>query len=130
METLPTILLKPGSADRLIVGHPWIYAGSVLRLTAPAADGALVQIKDHRQRFLGVGLYNSKSKIQVRLLDADRVTVNTSFFVGRIREALAVRKKHLPGATSFRVINAESDLNTRMSSLSKSHRSEWTSARK
>jgi 23S rRNA (cytosine1962-C5)-methyltransferase len=109
METLPTILLKPGTADRLIAGHPWIYAGSVLRLTTPAADGALVQIKDHRQRFLGVGFYNSKSKIQVRLLDPERVIVNTDFFAGRIRAALALRQKHLPGAGSFRVVNAESD---------------------
>src|SRR5580658_3214631 len=96
-SSLPTVLLKPGSADRVVAGHPWIYAGSVLRLTAPAADGALVQIKDHRQRFLGVGLYNSKSKIQVRVLDPDRVTVNAAFFTDRIRAALALRQKHLPG---------------------------------
>ncbi len=31
------------------------------------------------------------------------------FFEERIRAALAVRQKHLPGATSFRVVNAESD---------------------
>ncbi|HEX3717976.1 MAG TPA: class I SAM-dependent rRNA methyltransferase [Verrucomicrobiae bacterium] len=109
METLPTVVLKPGAADRVVAGHPWIYAGSVLRLTAPALDGALVQIKDHRQRFLGVGFYNSKSKIQVRVLDSERITVDADFFAGRIRAALAVRQKHLPGATSFRVVNAESD---------------------
>jgi 23S rRNA (cytosine1962-C5)-methyltransferase len=109
METLPTLLLKPGAADRVLAGHPWIYAGSILRATAPAPDGALVQIKDHRQRFLGVGFYNSKSKIQVRVLDADRVTVNTEFFQNRIRAALALRQKHLPGAASFRLVNAESD---------------------
>src|SRR5580658_6447232 len=108
-SSLPTVLLRPGTADRVIAGHPWIYAGSVLRLTAPTADGALVQIKDHRQRFLGVGFYNSKSKIQVRVLDTERVTVNTDFFAGRFRAALAVRQKHLAGATSFRVVNAESD---------------------
>ena len=33
METLPTVLLKPGEADRIVAGHPWIYHGSVLRLT-------------------------------------------------------------------------------------------------
>ena len=32
-----------------------------------------------------------------------------SFFEERIRAALAVRQKHLPDATSFRVVNAESD---------------------
>jgi 23S rRNA (cytosine1962-C5)-methyltransferase len=107
--TLPTILLKAGSADRVVAGHPWIYAGSVLRLTAPAADGALVQVKDHRQRLLGIGFYNSKSKIQVRMLAPERVEVNTAFFVERIREALAVRQRHMGGASSFRVVNAESD---------------------
>jgi 23S rRNA (cytosine1962-C5)-methyltransferase len=107
--SLPTVLLRPGTADRVIAGHPWIYAGSVLRLTAPAADGALVQIKDHRQRFLGVGFYNSKSKIQVRVIAPDRVEVNREFFAERIRAALALRRRHLPQAGSFRVVNAESD---------------------
>jgi len=109
METLPAVILRPGSADRLIAGHPWIYAGSILRLTAPAADGVLVQIKDHRQRFLGVGFYNSQSKIQVRALDTERIAVDATFFETRIRASLAVRKKHFPEATSFRVVNAESD---------------------
>jgi 23S rRNA (cytosine1962-C5)-methyltransferase len=109
METLPTFLLRPGEADRVVAGHPWIYQGSALRLTQPAADGDLVQVKDHRQRFLGIGFYNSKSKINVRLIAQDRLAVNRSFFEQRIRAALAVRQKHLPRATSFRVVNAESD---------------------
>jgi 23S rRNA (cytosine1962-C5)-methyltransferase len=109
MESLPTILLKPGEGDRIVAGHPWIYHGEILRLTAPVADGALVQVKDHRQRLLGVGFYNSHSKINVRLLAPERVEVNENFFEERIRAALAVRKKHLSDATSFRVVNAESD---------------------
>jgi 23S rRNA (cytosine1962-C5)-methyltransferase len=123
---LPTVLLKPGESDRIIAGHPWIYHGEILRLTRPGGgdasspasatvasqppvDGALVQVKDHRQRLLGVGFYNSRSKINVRLLAPERVDVDENFFEERIRAALAVRQKHLPGATSFRVVNAESD---------------------
>src|SRR5262249_40047955 len=90
-------------------GHPWIYNGSILKLTRPTEDGAVVQVKDHRQRFLGVGIYNSQSKIQVRMLSTDRVTPDQAFFEARIREALAIRDKHLPTASSFRVVNAESD---------------------
>ncbi len=109
METLPTVIIKPGEAERILAGHPWVYAGSILRLTAPPVDGSLVQVKDHRQRFLGTGFFNSKSKIQVRLLSRDRVNVDVAFFEQRIREALALRLKQMPGATSFRVVNAESD---------------------
>jgi 23S rRNA (cytosine1962-C5)-methyltransferase len=126
MDSLPTVLLKPGEADRIVAGHPWIYRGEILRVTqrgggdasSPVsatgasrlpADGELVQVKDHRQRFLGIGFFNSKSKIHVRVLSPERVEVNEPFFEERIRTALAVRQKHLPAATSFRVVNAESD---------------------
>jgi 23S rRNA (cytosine1962-C5)-methyltransferase len=109
MDTLPTILLKPGDADRVVAGHPWVYQSSILRITRPADDGELVQIKDHRQRFLGVGFYNSKSKISVRMVGPDRVDVDEAFFEQRIRAALAVRSRQLPAASSFRVVNSESD---------------------
>jgi len=109
MESLATVLLKPGEADRVLGGHPWIYAGSILRTTAQPADGAIVQVKDHRQRFLGIGFFNSKSKIHVRLLARDRVSVDQPFFEQRIREALSLREKQMPRATSLRVVNAESD---------------------
>ena len=103
------MLLKPGHAERIVAGHPWIYQGSVLRMTQSAADGDVVQVKDHRQRFLGIGFYNSKSKIHVRLLATERVEINQAFFEERIRTALTVRQRHLPQANSFRVVNAESD---------------------
>jgi 23S rRNA (cytosine1962-C5)-methyltransferase len=109
METLPTLLLKPGEADRIVAGHPWVYHNEILRLTQEIGDGDLVQVKDHRQRLLGTGFYNSKSKINVRLLSPERIAPNEAFFEERIRAALAIRQRHLPAATSFRVVNAESD---------------------
>ena len=109
MDSLPAVLLKPGEADRIVAGHPWIYHSEILRLTAPPADGELVQVKDHRQRLLGVGFFNSKSKINVRLLSPERIEVNEAFFSERIRAALTLRQRYLPRATSFRVVNAESD---------------------
>jgi len=109
MQSLPTVLLKAREADRVVAGHPWIYQGSILRLTAPVADGEIVQVKDHRQRFLGIGFYNSKSRINVRVIAKERVPVDQAFFENRIRDSLEIRKKHLPQASSFRVVNSEGD---------------------
>ena len=106
---LSSVVLRPGESDRLVAGHPWVYSSSVQKLTTEAKDGEIVQVRDHRQRFIGVGLYNSKSKIAVRLLSYDRVEIDNAFFEQRVRAAVALRKKHMPNATSFRVINAESD---------------------
>jgi len=107
--SLTTVLLRPGEADRIVAGHPWIYEGAILRLTRPANDGDVVQVKDHRQRFLGVGFYNSRSKLRVRVLSVEREPLDAAFFERRIRDALALRRKYLPDATAFRVVNAESD---------------------
>ena len=65
MDSLPAVILKPGEADRIVAGHPWVYHSAILRLTAQAGEGELVQVKDHRQRLIGVGFFNSKSKIKI-----------------------------------------------------------------
>ena len=109
MEHLPTIYLKPGEADRIVAGHPWVYEGAVLRMTRPPSNGDVVQVKDHRQRFLGMGLYNAASRIRVRVLSADRVEIDREFLLGRVREALSLRRRYMPDATSFRVVNSEGD---------------------
>lgn len=109
MNSLSTVLLKPGEADRVVAGHPWIYQGAILRVTTPPNDGDAVQIKDHRQRFIGTGVWNSKSKINVRVLSQDREEFDERFFEQRIGAALALRRKLMPTASSFRVVNAESD---------------------
>ena len=107
--SLPTVLLRPGEADRIVAGHPWIYEGNILRLTRPAVDGEVVQVKDHRQRFLGVGFYNGRSKLRVRLLSTRREPLDAAFFERRFREAAALRQRYLPGAAACRLVNAESD---------------------
>src|SRR5213075_2651202 len=110
MDTLPTVLLKRGEADRLVAGHPWVYHSSIERLTISAQNGAMVQVKDHRNRFVGIGFYNAQSKINVRVIAHERLSIDQGFFEARIGAALALRQKHMPEATSFRAVNAEADL--------------------
>lgn len=106
---LPLVILKPREADRIVAGHPWIYAGAIMHVAPGVADGDLVEVNDHRKHWLGIGLYNAQSKITVRVITHEHVTVDQAFFEARIRAALAIRQRHLPGATSFRVVSAEGD---------------------
>ncbi len=108
-SALSSLILRSGEAGRVESGHPWVYPRAVSRVTGSVNDGDLVQVKDHRRRFLGVGLYHSRSKIRVRMLGKTRFKLNQSFFESRIREAAAYRKRWLSQAGSFRVVNAEAD---------------------
>ncbi len=109
MSQPANVTLKRGESDRIRTGHPWIYEGAIDSLNRPAEDGEIVQLKDHKNRFLGIGLYNSQSRIRVRLMSPARRLIDRVFFRERISAALAVRQRHLPDATSFRVVNSESD---------------------
>ncbi|MCX8109243.1 MAG: class I SAM-dependent methyltransferase [Verrucomicrobiae bacterium] len=108
-ESLPRVVLKTGEEDRVIAGHPWIYAASVERVSPNATDGCVVRVLDRHRKFVGVGLYNSRSKINVRVLALEDVPIDAGFFAKRIEEALAVRRRYMPGAGCFRVVNSEGD---------------------
>lgn len=105
----PTVVVKAREADRIARGHPWIYEGSFRDFSREPQDGEVVEVRDARTKLLGYGFYNSKSKINVRIISAERFEPNEAFFEERIRAALDLRKKYLPSATSFRLLNAESD---------------------
>jgi 23S rRNA (cytosine1962-C5)-methyltransferase len=107
---LPVLTLRPGEADRVVAGHPWIYQGSLQKPAVIPPDGAVVVVRDQRQRLLGCGFFNSKSKIHIRMLSQEVVEIDSTFFEQRLAEALALRHRVLPEASSFRVVNAEGDL--------------------
>ncbi|MDG1893156.1 MAG: class I SAM-dependent rRNA methyltransferase [Verrucomicrobiota bacterium] len=108
-KTFPTVHLRHGEADRIQAGHPWVYPRNIQKITQDPRDGALVQVRDHRRRFLGLGFYNGKSKIRVRLIARSKVQVDEAFFKMRLQSALDWRHQLLGKRECFRWINAESD---------------------
>lgn len=108
-RTWPTVHLRHGEADRIQAGHPWIYARNIAKVTQDPEDGAVVQVRDHRRRFLGIGFYHSGSKLRVRLISKSKVSIDAAFFQKRIQTALDWRQRHIKGRTSYRLINSESD---------------------
>lgn len=103
------VVLKKGEEARVLAGHPWIYDGTVASVPRRVADGDAVFVSDHRGRFLGTGIYNSRSKLVVRVLSREREALDAAFFERRIRAAQALRQRCMPKASTFRVVNSEGD---------------------
>jgi 23S rRNA (cytosine1962-C5)-methyltransferase len=71
--------------------------------------GELVELRDRKDTFLGIGYINPHSLISVRILTRQREAIDATFFRRRILDALDYRKRFLEDMNSFRVIFSEGD---------------------
>ena len=49
-------------------GHPWIWDGSIVRVSAQGKAGDLAVIFDDKRKFAGIGLWDPHAPIAVRVL--------------------------------------------------------------
>ncbi len=91
------------------MGHPWIFRGMIERFPDGIEDGDVVHIRDARRRPMGMGLWNSQSKLAVRVLSRTRCEIDEGFFRERLTHALAYRRKYYREGQSFRLVHAEAD---------------------
>ncbi|OHE79715.1 MAG: hypothetical protein A3G75_03695 [Verrucomicrobia bacterium RIFCSPLOWO2_12_FULL_64_8] len=87
----PSIKLKPNATARVLQGHPWVFANEVKELLPAEHDGGTVECRDARGRFLGTGIYNSKSQIVWRRLCRDRVELDAPYLRGALERAVQRR---------------------------------------
>lgn len=110
-ERLRTILaLSPGKNRRVLLGHPWIYRGEILRVDGKLAPGDIVDVVDIHGRFIGRGYANPASQIFVRLLTRRQdEEIDRAFFRRRLETAAAYRRLFVRDTTAYRLVNAEAD---------------------
>jgi 23S rRNA (cytosine1962-C5)-methyltransferase len=116
MTPTPTgrVVLKPKRAQPFYGRHPWVFAGAIDRIDGDPADGAVVDVLSSAGNFVARGLFNSKSKIHVRLYSWDpEVPLDLDFFRARLARAVALRHDvlHLNSgpAAAYRVAFSEAD---------------------
>ncbi|WP_439625483.1 class I SAM-dependent rRNA methyltransferase [Gemmata sp.] len=114
----PKVVVKPKRAQPFYARHPWVFAGAVDRVEGEPADGAEVDLVSHADKFIARGLYNARSKIQVRLYNWEPdAPLDRAFFHGRVERAVRLRhdvlKLNGPDA-GYRVVFSESDFLTGM----------------
>lgn len=86
-----SLKLKPNAAARVLHGHPWIFANEVAELLPAEFDGEVVECREARGRFLGTGIYNSRSQIVWRRLSRDRVELDEAWLRAALTRAIGRR---------------------------------------
>ena len=105
MTPTPTgrVILKPKQAQPFFGRHPWVFAGAIDRIDGDPADGAEVDLFSSAGDFVARGLFNSKSKIRVRLYSWDPdAPLDRDFFNARLERAVAFATRYCtetPGRT-------------------------------
>lgn len=106
------VVLKPGRESALLRFHSWVFSGAVQRIEGQINEGDVAEVVDSRNQFLGFGHF-SKSSITVRIFSFQKVAVNKTFWVNKIRnayqrrEALGLTQGSLSNA--YRLIFMEGD---------------------
>ncbi len=101
------IIVRPRAG--ILHGHDWVYGTEVLKVFGAPADGDVISLKDGRDKLLGSGIYNSKSKIVARRISRQRQALDGDFFRRRIAQAAEVRERHGCRKDLRRVVWSESD---------------------
>jgi 23S rRNA (cytosine1962-C5)-methyltransferase len=100
-----SLRLRPNARPRVLNGHPWVFGNEVEVLLPPEHDGEVVECRDRNNRFVGTGIYNSKSQIVWRRLSRERVSLDAAYLRGALERALARR----PSESARRLVWSESD---------------------
>ncbi len=108
MEKRAAVKLKKGSGKTLKSGGLWVYDNEIAQVTGEFENGALVDVLDFDEYFLGVGFINTASKIRIRVLTRLNQEIDEEFFYQRIKKAWEYRKKTVD-TSSCRLIFGEAD---------------------
>lgn len=101
--------LRKKIGDRVINGHPWIFANELGDSEGDYTPGDVVEVYSYNGSFVGKGYVNPASQIRIRLLTRDKnEAVDETFFYNRIKEAWEYRQQ-IGYVENCRLIFGEAD---------------------
>jgi 23S rRNA (cytosine1962-C5)-methyltransferase len=104
----PKVLLRKESAISILQGHPWIFSKGI-QGSPKLGDGDLCEIHTE-SKFVGIGYWDTKTDISVRILTRTLETIDESFFLKRFTALKSEKERFLENSTNaYRVVFGESD---------------------
>jgi len=107
-----TAILKPRRARPFFGRHPWVLDSAIDRVEGEPADGDVVDLQTHDGQFVARGLWNSQSRLRVRLYAfGTPVPLDDALWRSRLAAAVALRKSlgFDDPAGGCRLVNSEGD---------------------
>lgn len=107
------VILLPKRAQPFFGRHPWVFPGAIQGVEGDPQDGDEVDLVSSAGNFVARGVYNSRSKIRVRLYSWDaNLPLDDAFFLERLTAAWRLRQRlfgQSPDVTAYRVVASEAD---------------------
>ncbi|HEX3725027.1 MAG TPA: class I SAM-dependent rRNA methyltransferase [Pirellulales bacterium] len=87
-------ILKPRKARPFYGRHPWVLDSAIARVEGNPADGDVVDLLTDAGKFVARGLFNSRSRIRVRLYSWDNTeALDRACWHRKLRVALDLRER-------------------------------------
>lgn len=105
-----TVHLKEGKEKSLRRQHPWVFSGAIERVKGQPESGQTVAVHAANGDWLGFAAWSPQSQIRARMWTfTQRDTINSDFFLARIRAAAQLREGLAINSNAYRVVAAEAD---------------------
>ena len=105
------VLLKPGREKSLKRWHPWVFSGAIGRVDGEPESGATVEVRSAAGERLALAAWSPHSQIRARVWTWDERTVDSTFFLERIRDAANARTELgiERSSNAWRIVHGEAD---------------------
>ena len=88
------VILRPRKVRPFFGRHPWVLESAIARVEGDAADGDVVELISDKGKFVARGLYNTQSRIRVRLYTwSSSEAIDDAFWRRRLETAILLRRQ-------------------------------------
>ena len=120
VSALTRVLLKPRKARPFFGRHPWVLDSAIDRIDGSPADGDVVDLCTDQGSFIARGIFNSRSRIHVRLYTWNEAeALDEAFWRRRLESAVQLRS----------VLGYDAARRRRAAGLQRRRRTEWIDRR-
>ncbi|MCL5022546.1 MAG: class I SAM-dependent rRNA methyltransferase [Nitrospirae bacterium] len=103
-------IVRLNRTSRILAGHLWVFSNELATSPKGFEPGTIVELRDRKDSFIGIGYINPRSLIAVRILTREKEEIDRAFFRRRILDALEYRKRFFDDMSSLRLVFSEGDL--------------------